>query len=1031
MKRTSIQPGVTIIEQAHICGLDISLLYDSIIEISNEGFFTATCLNAAAHILLTELGLPNYFFQTISKDSLKRVLREIAGNLTIIENQYVLKSAVSEVRLNVDEGVQVRIATRENRDRMEQMLSPIMAGNRVEYYYGMKNHYYTYLIRSEKCPPLDTIGKKDSRFTFSTLSGGSKIPEATRTRYEQFLAKTETKVTPLVEVSSAKPEHETRIMFRDDSSHSILPIVRKILLDAGLILHRAYWETYRGKTGRIESICSIYIDGIPSKTALEQVTNAIRAIFTIKTGNFDSLYISNALTLNEFLFATSAALFVHSFIHKDLSTDHTIIQCLSKKEMREVFAKRIFESDRSEYTRNTVIETIRNHPDMIKDLYKIFDKKFNPAKKVATKKSIEKEIQAFRKTLEIPFADNSTGFDIFSFMTYLVTSVLKTNFYKKEKRSLAFRLDSSALDPIVFSEKVYGTFFVTGFYSIASQMRAEDISRGGLRLIRITPANYENELDAMLLLNYALGPVAQRLKHKDIAESGAKGVVVPYPEYAVEGLNALFDFTEGVFDLILQSKEVVDYLGLPEMIFFGPDEGTGPFMDAVALRARDRKYPHWRSITTGKSSGIPHDTYGMLKDRRVFGLIDEGPSGTTLQIEGKKVFTSSDTSKIFESIGEEIDTSGMTTMGVLSCLRVMLAHAGIQEEKVNLMMTGGPDGDLGANQIQSFKGKISLIVDGGSVLYDPDGLNKKELMKLAFARHTKPRLNTSSYPKKALGPRGFQILRTPEPFTFPNGHTIENGALFHRTFLTNPLIRPYIEEAKITVFVPCGGFKDTINAGNVDAFIQNFKELNIIVEGANVFFDASSREIIARKTSILQLRDSSANKGGVTSSSIAEVLTAFLLGERYEETLVDNPKTRTSFIRAVFDLIRNNGISETEMLLALHTKTGIPLHTLSSATSEQLFSLQDMLNERIDQILQDKDLVEATVAAYVPDALTELLGIKKILASFNAKDLRAYRNALITKKLASMTLYQHAADWDSLLESLKKDFSGTLRTLFS
>ena len=119
------------------------------------------------------------------------------------------------------------------------------------------------------------------------------------------------------------------------------------------------------------------------------------------------------------------------------------------------------------------------------------------------------------------------------------------------------------------------------------------------------------------------------------------------------------------------------------------------------------------------------------------------------------------------------------------------------------------------------------------------------------------------------------------------------------------------------------------------------------------------------------------------------------------------------------------------MLLALHTKTGIPLHTLSSATSEQLFSLQDMLNERIDQILQDKDLVEATVAAYVPDALTELLGIKKILASFNAKDLRAYRNALITKKLASMTLYQHAADWDSLLESLKKDFSGTLRTLFS
>ena len=46
---------------------------------------------------------------------------------------------------------------------------------------------------------------------------------------------------------------------------------------------------------------------------------------------------------------------------------------------------------------------------------------------------------------------------------------------------------------------------------------------------RIARSNYETELDNAVLLNYALGPKAQRLKHKDICESGSKGVVIPLP----------------------------------------------------------------------------------------------------------------------------------------------------------------------------------------------------------------------------------------------------------------------------------------------------------------------------------------------------------------------------------------------------------------------------------------------------------------------------------------------------------------------
>ena len=90
-------------------------------------------------------------------------------------------------------------------------------------------------------------------------------------------------------------------------------------------------------------------------------------------------------------------------------------------------------------------------------------------------------------------------------------------------------------------------------------------------------------------------------------------------------------------------------------------------------------------------------------------------------------------------------------MGVMSCLREVLKHVGLPEEETRLMMTGGPDGDLGANQIQSFRGRICLIVDGGSVLFDPAGLDRDELLKLAVARHTRPRLDSAAFPPAKLG----------------------------------------------------------------------------------------------------------------------------------------------------------------------------------------------------------------------------------------------------------------------------------------
>jgi glutamate dehydrogenase len=302
-------------------------------------------------------------------------------------------------------------------------------------------------------------------------------------------------------------------------------------------------------------------------------------------------------------------------------------------------------------------------------------------------------------------------------------------------------------------------------------------------------------------------------------------------------------------------------------------------------------------------------------------------------------------------------------------------------------------------------------------------------MRIAVARHTSPRLNSMAYPESRLGPRGFRIPRVARPVALPDGTVVEDGAFLHRRFLVSPQMRPYIQQANIRAFVPCGGFKDTINAENVGAFMDLFRELRVIVEGANVFFDDTARETIARKTGILQIRDSSANKGGVTSSSIAEVLTAFLLGDGYERMLVRNPRARSALIRAVLDLIRANAEAETKMLLALHRKTGDPLYALSVRTSEQLFALQARLYERLDAILRQRPVVEAVLRAYVPHALLDHLGMPRVLRALGSPELRAYRDALLTKKLAAMALYRHAADWDEFLKRFDADLPAAVRAI--
>eukprot|EP00992_Anisonema_acinus_P012576 TRINITY_DN8201_c1_g2_i1.p1 TRINITY_DN8201_c1_g2~~TRINITY_DN8201_c1_g2_i1.p1 ORF type:complete len:225 (-),score=22.78 TRINITY_DN8201_c1_g2_i1:94-768(-) len=71
----------------------------------------------------------------------------------------------------------------------------------------------------------------------------------------------------------------------------------------------------------------------------------------------------------------------------------------------------------------------------------------------------------------------------------------------------------------------------------------------------------------------------------------------------------------------------------------------------------------------------------------------------------------------------------MTTLSVHRMVTGVLEKLELDESSCTKFMTGGPDGDLGCNEIRISKDKIIGIVDGSGVLYDPAGLDREELLQ--------------------------------------------------------------------------------------------------------------------------------------------------------------------------------------------------------------------------------------------------------------------------------------------------------------
>lgn len=118
----------------------------------------------------------------------------------------------------------------------------------------------------------------------------------------------------------------------------------------------------------------------------------------------------------------------------------------------------------------------------------------------------------------------------------------------------------------------------------------------------------------------------------------------------------------------------------------------------------------------------------------------------------------------------------MTTRSVRAYVTGIMRKLNLKEEDCTKVMTGGPDGDLGSNEILMSKEKIIAIVDGSGVLYDPDGIHRPSIEKLAIKRVP---INFYDGP---LSKGGYKILISDKDIALPSGEVVASGINFRNTY---------------------------------------------------------------------------------------------------------------------------------------------------------------------------------------------------------------------------------------------------------
>ncbi|KAL2760901.1 hypothetical protein ACRALDRAFT_2039440 [Sodiomyces alcalophilus JCM 7366] len=819
-----------------------------------------------------------------------------------------------------------------------------------------------------KQPPEETDPNETRLDVIADEGFLSKATDNTKQIYQEIIELAVDRTGPVIEVFDIEGVEEKRLVvaFRSRTARGLFSALSDLYHYYGVTSSRKYVEQFANGI----TVISIYLRPVPNPSedhpsldkSIHHITKEISLLYCLPHNKLHNIFVAGELSLQEAIYGHCAWVFIQHFLNR-LGTEYVALSELvdPKSNAHAALLNKLKRRLRTEtFTPDYILGIIQSYPGLVRALYASFvsvhgalgadvDGHFiapTPALEVLSDEKLKEKI-----TRDVSNEHEEmvmTAFRVFN------NAILKTNYFTPTKMALSFRLDPSFLPEIEYPTPLYGMFLVIGPEFRGFHLRFKDVARGGIRIVK-SRSKEAYRINARNLFdeNYNLASTQQR-KNKDIPEGGSKGVVLLDPKMQDRGPEAFEKYVDSILDLLLPGQSpgiknpIVDLYGKEEILFMGPDENTADLVDWATQHARRRGAPWWKSFFTGKSprmGGIPHDTFGM------------------------------------------------TTLSVREYVTGVYRKLGLDPSTVRKMQTGGPDGDLGSNEILRSNEKYTSIVDGSGVLVDPNGIDKEELHRLA-----KERVMISHFDTSKLSKDGYRVLCEDSNIHLPNGEFVASGTTFRNTY--------HLRNTGLTdCFVPCGGRPESIDLMSVSKLIKDGKAtIPYIIEGANLFLTQDAK-LRLEAAGCVVYKDASVNKGGVTSSSLEVLASLSFDDEGFTENMCVGddgkaPQFYTDYVKEVQAKIQENARLEFEAIWREYQQTGTPRSILSDKLSVTITEL--------DEELQHSDMWEdeRTRRAVLQDALPKLLLDKIGLDTIIQRVPDAYLRAIFGSYVASRFVYE-------------------------
>lgn len=203
---------------------------------------------------------------------------------------------------------------------------------------------------------------------------------------------------------------------------------------------------------------------------------------------------------------------------------------------------------------------------------------------------------------------------------------------------------------------------------------------------------------------------------------------------------------------------------------------------------------------------------------------------------------------------------------------------------------------------------------------------------------------------------------------------------------------------------------EAVNISNVAALVdsEGKPHFSYIVEGANLFFTQQARLYLEQRKVIL-FKDSSANKGGVTSSSL-EVLAGLALNtEEYLDSMIFKDGKPSvfyqSYVKDIQAKIGENAAAEFQCIWKEHARLSgsKPRTVISDELSSTLNNLQAELEN--SDLFDDVPSRKGVMRKAVPKTLVDKVGLDELLKRLPEPYQRAIFSSWVASRFVSLSVY--------------------------